>query len=157
MKFNNLSNEEKLEVQKKLIACMDVIGGKNYFIGMIEDIKSSKVHPLLNKTGKYHFGNGTITWGKEIYKDKVLAIKNMLIVNDDDNILKTDDMKIKKSLVNTIKTLGKLEFIVHVNKEEVFRFKPFNTIDENNVELNHFFQIIFFDSLNNTKRILTYK
>jgi hypothetical protein len=81
----------------------------------------------------------------------------MLISNDDDNILKTDNQKIKKDLINTIKTLGNLEFIIHVNNEKVFNFKPFNTINNDNVELNHFFQIIFFDSLNNTKRILTYK
>jgi hypothetical protein len=157
MKFNNLSHEEKLEVQKNLNDCMEKIGGKNYFIGMIENIKDSKQHPLLNKTGKLHFENGTITWGKEIYKDKVTTLKNMLISNKDDNILETSNSKMKKEILNMIKTLSKLEFIIHIKKEIVFSFEPFEIISDDNIRLNHFFQIIFFDSLNNTKRILTYQ
>jgi hypothetical protein len=156
MKFNNLSHEEKLSVQRDLINCIDLIGGKNYFFGMIENIRESKQHPLLNKTGKFHFENGTIVWNKEIYKDKVVALKNMLIKNIDDNILSTSDLKMKKNLNNVIKTLGKLEFTININDIKVFSFSPFNTITHDNVELNHFFQIIFFDSLNNTKRILIY-
>lgn len=157
MKFNKLSHEEKIEIQKNVNECMDAVGGRNYFFTMIENIKESKQHPLLNKTGKYHFENGTITWGKEIYKDKIDALKSRLIASEDDNILNTDNLKLKKAIVNTVKTLGKLEFIVHVKGEEVFKFKPFITVSDTNVELNHFFQIIFFDSLNNTKRILDYK
>ena len=74
MKFNNLSHEEKLNVQKEIIDCMDNIGGRNYFLSMIENIRESKQFPLLNKTGKYHFENGTILWGKEIFKDKLITL-----------------------------------------------------------------------------------
>ncbi len=157
MKFNNLSHEEKLEIQKIVINCMNTLGGRNYFLGMIEAVKESKQHPLLNKTGKFHFPHGTIFWGKEIYKDKVVTLKNMLISNENDNILDCENLKIKKSISNVIKTLGKLEFVISIDNEEKFKFKPFNTKNDNDVELDPFFQIIFFDSLNNTKRILTYK
>ena len=157
MKFNNLSHEEKLEIQKNLKEYMDKIGGKNYFFSMIENIKDSKQHPLLNKTAKYHFENGTISWGKEIYKDKVTTLKKVVIASTSENILLLDDIKLKKDLMNTIKTVGKLEFIVKIKGEIVFQFSAFKTISEDNIELNHLFQIIFFDSINNTKRILSYK
>ncbi|MEA3498363.1 MAG: hypothetical protein U9R16_04805 [Campylobacterota bacterium] len=157
MKFNNLSNEEKLKIQKIVFNCMETIGGRNYFLGMIESVKEAKQHPLLNKTSKCHFQNGTIQWGKEIYKDKVVTLKNMLIASDKDNILDCDDAKMKKNIINVVKTLGKIEFTIKTKETEGFVFKPFNTIDENTVELDPLFQIIFFDSLNNTKRILDYK
>ena len=157
MKFNNLSHEEKLEIQKNLKEYMDKIGGKNYFFSMIENIKDSKQHPLLNKTAKYHFENGTISWGKEIFKDKVTTLKKVVIASTSENILLLDDIKLKKDLINTIKTVGKLEFIVKIKDEIVFQFSAFKTISEDNIELNHLFQIIFFDSINNTKRILSYK
>jgi len=157
MKFNNVSHDEKLDIQKLVLNTIETIGGQNYFLAMIEDVKESKQHPLLNKTGKYHFKNGTITWGKEIYKDKVMALKNMLISHQDDNILKVENPKLQKDIQNTVKTLGRLEFVVHIKGEEKFTFKPFNTISEDNVELAPLFQIIFFDSLNNTKKIMTYK
>jgi len=157
MKFNNLSHEEKLEIQKELQEYIDKIGGKNYFFSLLENIRDSKQHPLLNKTAKYHFENGTISWGKEIYKDKVVTLKKVIIAATCENILEIDDLKLKKDMLNTIKTLGKLEFEVKVKNETIFKFKPFTTVSEDNIELNHLFQIIFFDSINNTKKILAYK
>ncbi|MEA2018088.1 MAG: hypothetical protein U9N59_06540 [Campylobacterota bacterium] len=157
MKFNNLSHDEKLDIQKLVLKCMDTLGGRNYFLGMIEDIKDTKQHPLLNKTSKFHFKHGTITWGKEIYKDKVIAIKNMLIKYSDNNLLAIKDEKLQKDIKNSIKTLGKLTFTINIKDGNDYTFGSFNTIDDNNVEIDTMFQIIFFDSINNTKKILDYK
>ncbi len=157
MKFNNLSHNEKLEIQKKVLEVLEVVGGKNHFLGLIEDVKEASQHPLLNKTGRYHFPNGTITWGKQIFKEKVIALKNMLIQHDDDNILTIKDAKLQKEVENSIKTLGKLLFVIETKDGQKFEFQPFITINETNVEINPIFQILFFDSINNTKRILNYK
>ncbi|MEA3513051.1 MAG: hypothetical protein U9R37_05565 [Campylobacterota bacterium] len=157
MKFNNLSADEQINIQKIVLDCMEILGGRNYFLGMIEDIKESKQHPLLNKTGKCHFKHGTITWGKEIYKDKVEALKSLLINHQEENILTVKNEKLNKDVKNTIKTLGKLNFLIEIKDGNSFTFNPFKTINETDVELNPLFQIIFFDSLNNTKRILDYK
>lgn len=157
MKFNNLSHDEKLDVQKLVIDCMDTLGGRNYFLGMIEDVRDGKQHPLLNKTSKFHFKHGTITWGKEIYKDKVMAIKNMLIKYPDNNLLAIQDDKLQRDITNCIKTLGKLTYTINIKDGNDYTFKSFNTINKDNVELDTMFQIIFFDSINNTKKILDYK
>ncbi len=157
MKFNNLSHEEKLDVQKLVTNCMDTMGGRNYFLNMIESVKEAHQHPLINKTSKFHFKYGTISWQKEIYKDKVETLKAMLIASDSNNILECNDAKMKKNIINMVRTLSKQEFTIEVKDCESFSFKSFNAIDNNNVELDMFFQIIFFDSLNNTKRILSYK
>jgi hypothetical protein len=157
MKFNNLSHEEKLETQKLVLKCMDAVGGRNHFLGMIESIKESAQHPLLNKTGKLHYSNGTISWGKQIFKEKVFALKDMFIKHQDDNILTISNEKLNKEIRNCLKTMGKLEFVITSKEDEEFKFLPFNTISETNVESTPLFQIIFFDSLNNTKRIIDYK
>jgi len=157
MKFNNLSHEEKLETQKIVLKCMEAVGGRNHFLGMIEDIKESSQHPLLNKTGKLHYSNGTISWGKQIFKEKVFALKNMFISHPDDNILTIKNEKLNKEVRNCLKTMGKLVFVITPNEGEEFSFIPFNTISETNIESTALFQIVFFDSLNNTKRIIDYK
>ena len=157
MKFNNLSHEEKLETQKLVLKCMEVVGGRNHFLGMIESIKDSLQHPLLNKTGKLHYSNGTISWGKQIFKEKVFALKDMFIKHQDDNILTINNEKLNKEIRNCLKTMGKLEFVITSKEDTEFKFLPFNTISETNVEATPLFQIIFFDSLNNTKRIIDYK
>ena len=157
MKFNNLSHEEKLETQKLVLKCMEIVGGRNHFLGMIEDIKESSQHPLLNKTGKLHYSNGTISWGKQIFKEKVFALKDMFIKHTEDNILTIKNEKLNKEIRNCLKTMGRLEFVIKSNEGEEFTFSPFTTINENHVESTALFQIIFFDSLNNTKRIIDYK
>ncbi len=157
MKFNNISHDEKLEIQKKVLELLEVVGGKNHFLKLIEDVKESSQHPLMNKTGKYHFTNGTITWGKQIFKEKVIALKNMFIQHPEDNILTIKNEKLQKDIQNCIKTLGKLNFIIETKDGNKFEFQPFITINETNVETNPIFQVIFFDSINNTKRILDYK
>lgn len=157
MKFNNLSHDEKLDIQKLVLECMEKVGGKNHFLGMIEQVKDSSQHPLMNKTGKYHFPSGTITWKKQIFKEKVFALKNMLREHNEENILTIKNEKLQKDIQNVIKTLGNLEFLIELKEGEVFTFKPFKVISESNIELDPLFQIIFFDSLNNTKKILDYK
>ncbi|BFU78219.1 hypothetical protein ALC152_14340 [Arcobacter sp. 15-2] len=157
MKFNNLSHEGKLEIQKLVLQCMNAVGGRNYFLGMIENIKASTQHPLLNKTAKYHFENGTISWKKQIFKEKVIALKNMFIQHNEDNLLLIKNEKLNKEIRNCIKTMGKLEFVIQPKEGNEFLFTPFNTISEDNIESNPIFQIIFFDSINNTKRIIDYK
>jgi len=157
MKFNNLSHEEKLETQKLVLECMEIIGGRNHFLKMIEDIKELSQHPLLNKTGKLHYTNGTISWGKQIFKEKVFALKNMFIQHPEDNILTIKNPKLNKEIHNCLKTMGKLEFTIRSEEGKEFKFYPFKTINDTNVESTPLFQIIFFDSLNNTKRILDYK
>jgi hypothetical protein len=157
MKFNNLSHEEKLETQKLVLKCMDAVGGRNHFLGMIENIKESVSHPLLNKTGKLHYSNGTISWGKQIFKEKVFALKDMFVQHSEDNILTIKNEKLNKEIRNTLKTMGKLEFLITAKDGDEFKFTPFNTISETNIESTPLFQIIFFDSLNNTKRIIDYK
>ena len=157
MKFNNLSHEEKLETQKLVLNCLDIVGGRNVFLGMIEDIKGLTQHPLLNKTGKLHYKMGTITWGKQIFKEKVVALKEMFIQHADDNILTIKNPKLQKEIENCLKTMGKLEFVVESKEGNSVSFAPFKTINEQNIEATPLFQIIFFDSINNTKRILDYK
>lgn len=157
MKFNNLSHDEKLEIQKKVVELLEILGGKNHFLKLIEDIKESAQHPLMNKTGKYHFSNGTITWGKQIFKEKVVALKNMFIQHQEDNMLAIKNDKLQKEIQNCIRTVGKLNFVLETKEANRFEFQPFVTIDETNVEVNPLFQVIFFDSINNTKRILDYK
>jgi len=157
MRFNNLSHDDKLEIQKIVFKCMETVGGRNHFLGMIESVKDYQQHPLLNKTGKFHFTTGTISWGKQIFKEKVTALKEMFIQHNDDNILNIKNEKLNKEIQNCLKTMGKLEFIIQSKEGEELTFSPFHTINDTNIEVSALFQIIFFDSINNTKRILDYK
>ncbi len=160
MRFNNLSHDEKIDIQKELNDCIEKLNGQFNFFRMIEDIRESKKHPLSNKTGKLHFKTGTISWDKHIFEDKIDVLKKVVINAPKNNLLSVENDKLRKQLVNAAKTMAKLEFVVK-NKDkkdgEGFSFKPFNVINDDSIEFNPLFQIIFFDSVNNTKKILKYK
>ena len=127
---------------------------------MLEDIRGEKKYPLSNKTGKLHFKTGTINWDKHIYEDKVDVLKQVAMNSLEENILLLEKEKLRKQLLNTVKTMVNLEFTVkNKNKKdgEGFKFRPFHLISEDNIEFDPIFQIIFLDSINNTKKILKYK
>ena len=157
MKFNTLSHNEKLDIQKEILSFVDILGGLGNFYALLDSVKDAKQHPLLNKTSKFHFKGGTIVWQKEIYKDKVDTIFDALKTVQSSNILEIENEKLKKQILNTIRTLGKLKFTITMEDKDIFEFEPFKTISESNIELDVIFQIVFFDSINNTKKILKYK
>lgn len=157
MKFNTMSHEEKLEIQKVLKDVIDSLQGKNHFFAMLEDIREATKHPLMNKTGKLHFKNGTISWGKEIFKDKVDVLKEVMQTIHGDNLLEIEQPKLKKQTINAAKTLVKLKFIVSFKDTECFSFSPFKILNEDHIEMDPLFQVIFFDGITNTKKILKYK
>jgi hypothetical protein len=160
VRFNNLSHDEKLELQKELNESIELVGGQFNFFKMLEDFRESKKHPLTNKTGKCHFKSGTISWDKHIYEDKIDVLKQVAINAKEDNILELPNEKLTKQATNAIKTMANLEFTLknkNIKDGEGFSFKPFNIKSDTNVEFVSIFQIIFFDSINNTKKILKYK
>jgi hypothetical protein len=160
MKFNNFSHDEKLELQKKLNESIKKIGGQFNFLKMLEDVREAQRHPLTNKTGKFHFATGTINWDKHIYEDKIDVLKQVVINAPKNNLLSVEKEKLRKQLLNAVKTIVNLEFVVknkNIKDGEGFTFKPFQTITDDNIEFDPLFQIIFFDGVNNTKKILKYK
>ncbi|MBD3840757.1 MAG: hypothetical protein IE909_02520 [Campylobacterales bacterium] len=158
MKFNHLSHDEKLDIQKELLKACDSVGGKNHFFQIIEDVKEASQHPLMNKTGKFHFKDGTITWKKEIFKEKVEFLKQIIKESDEENILgHIEKNKLKKQAINLAKTLVNLEFVVESKKYDGFSFKAIKHFSDENIEIEPMFQLIFFESVNTAKKIFKYK
>ena len=67
MNFNQLDEEEKKQLHTKAIDLAENLGGVNFFLQMIEDIKMEKPHALLNKSCVFHFSKGKLNWNKQIF------------------------------------------------------------------------------------------
>lgn len=160
MKFNLLTHEEKIDLQNKLNDCIEKVGGQFNFFKMIEDVKELPRHPLTNKTGKFHFATGTINWDKHIFEEKVEVLKQAIINAQSNNLLDLQKEKLKKQLINAARTIVNLEFTVknkNIKDGDGFSFKAFLKMDDETIQFDPLFQIIFFDSVNSTKNILKYK
>ena len=71
LKYDNLSTDEKLEIKGRLLECATSLGGKNYFLSMVEAMRSSYQHPLMSKESAFRFDKGVVKWQKVIFKEKV--------------------------------------------------------------------------------------
>ncbi len=164
--FNNQSKTTKEYLHAILTKGAQHIGGVNFLLSLIEALRGKKPHPLITKEMQVASNNSIIQWNKVIFKDKVDLIEYILIAHkdaqeNDYNILNEPNKKKKKNIINMVKTLSPVEFIVtpqNPNDGNGFSFGVFETIDFANdiVKFNPIFIAIFFCGVGFTKSALKY-
>ena len=75
MKFKDLDKTTKQNLHLLLNEKVNDIGGKFYFLQMLEDIRSIN-QALLKKTNSLHYDTGKISWNKSIFPDKLNCFFN---------------------------------------------------------------------------------
>jgi hypothetical protein len=163
--FNKHNEDTKALMHLLMKKCAESVGGVNFILGLVEAIKEKKPNALINSACKVDSKELNIRWNKIVFKDKfdVLeeAVRSHKSTGDHDfNILRTDSPKKKKKILNMVKTLAPVEFIVKVkNSEDLagFSFKIFETIEEDCVKINPIFAAMFFCSTEYMKKALRYE
>lgn len=158
--FNILNEEEKQMYHERLLTCANNFGGKNFFLQLLEAIRETKPHPLISSNMSFNIELGSITWDKVIFNDKLqLLVKARKNETEQDNLLPPKDMKNYKKILNMVRTLRPIVFHVKPADKENgsgFFFQPFDVIDQDKTKLNFLFDILFFCSIDTSKRILNY-
>ncbi len=160
MNFNDLSNEKKQELHLELTANSIKVGGTNFFLQMIEDIRAEKPKALLNKTAIFHYKKGKISWQKSIFKDTLTALYDAMRREE-----KTGDMlnginpKEYKNAMNMMRALKpvKLEVIPKDEELEGFTMEILDASEEKKTKISLMFKIVFFYDLDFAKQVLDYK
>lgn len=158
--FNKLSPEVKLELANQLRSFADALGGKRVFLEMIEAIKAAKPHPLTVKNKEIRFEAGTIKWEKTIYGQTLNVLNTRLAEmsqSGEVSLLPYPSHKNYKNIFNMIRAIGSIEFkVAPKNKKdgEGFILKPLEIVDETTTKLSKLFELIFFCSIELTKKIL---
>jgi hypothetical protein len=165
--FNKLSDDSKAFIHLLLTKFSETIGGTNHLLTLIEALRANKPHPLTNSKCRIHSENCVIKWNKIVFKDKLMVLEEIFLSQKsseqpDFNILTTPSEKKKKNILNMVKTLAPVEFIVtskDTNDGGGFEFKIFESVDfENNyVKINPLFVALFFCSTEFTKKALKYE
>ncbi|MGA1932590.1 hypothetical protein ACH5BF_07685 [Arcobacter sp. YIC-464] len=160
MNFKDLSLEEKKEINQLLLTYANSIGGVNFFLQLLDDIKKETNFPLLNKSNIYHFSKGKVSWNKSIYKDTKLLLHNYLKnMEKDEKYLSTVKPKEKKNIDNMMRTLKPVEVKVRSknNSDEGFSFSIIDFTDEQNIKVSLPYKIIFFYNKDFAKQALNFK
>lgn len=164
--FNKQSDKTKAFLALFMQKLSQNFGGANPLLSLVEALRANKPHPLLNKKCLVSSEKVQISWNKTIFKDKFDLLQEIVIGHKssediDFNILDLESQKTKKRVVNMIKTLLPVKFVVNEigDEDNGFEFGIFETIDLTNefVTLNPVFTALFFCSTDYTKRALKYE
>lgn len=163
--FNKQSEDTKALIHLFMQKAADSVGGANFLLALTEAIKSKKPHALCEKNSQVASNHTIIKWNKVVFKDKVDLIQSLLdehksSENPDFNILNSENQKRKKNILNMVRTLTPIEFIVtpqNPNDGAGFDFKVFESIEEDRVTLNPIFIAMFFCSIDFTKKALKHE
>ncbi len=159
MNFNKLDSQTKEKLHNELLSYATNLGGKNFFLQLIEDVKKEKTHPLTNKSCVYHFSKGKLSWNKAIFKNTLdLLIKTVKEENSKEQ--EQQSQKTKKNIINMMKTLKPIMINVkpkHRDDGEGFSLNIIDTSDEKSIEISLIFKIIFVYNIDFAKQVLNYK
>jgi hypothetical protein len=159
--FSNLDDAAKEAYHRRLTACAEAFGGKNFFLQLLESIRETTPHPLMAKNCEFRFPLGSVKWNKVIFRDKLtLLMKVRASKGGDDNLLPATEEKSYKNVLNLVRTLKPVNFTVKPENPENgkgFTLHPFDVIGEKSTRLNPLFDALFFCSVDSVKKILNYK
>ena len=160
MNFNQLDEEQKQQLHNQAMELATNLGGVNFFLQMIEDIKAEKPHALLNKSCVFHFSKGKLNWNKQIFKESTnLLFTAMRKEERDGDMLNGLNPKDYKETMNMMRTLKPVSIKVTPKKEEEllgFTFSILDTSIEKKTKVSMIYKIIFFYHIDFAKDILTY-
>lgn len=161
MNFNELPIEKKIELHEELLALSSSVGGKNFFLQMIEDIKKEKPNPLLNKSSAYHYSKGRMSWTKAIYKDTLTQLFTAMRKEEKEgDMLEGLKPKDYKVTMNMMKALKPLEITIKPKNSEDgegFSFFILDTTQEKKTKVSFIFKAIFFYNVDFVKTILNFE
>lgn len=163
--FNKQNEDTKALVHLFMKKAAENVGGDNFLLALIEAMKEKKPNALMYKGCQVASNNTIIKWNKIVFKDKVDILQEILQSHKsseepDFNILNNENAKKRKNILNMVRTLAPLEFIVtpqNPNDGAGFDFKVFDTIEDDYVKINPIFAAMFFCSVEFTKKALKYE
>ncbi len=162
--FNKQNEDTKLLIHMLLSKCAQNVGGVNFLLGLMEAMKKNKPSPLMHKGTKISSEHLTIAWNKSVFKDKLDILEEVIHSQKSEegqnfNILENDNAKKSKKILNMVKTLSPITFVVTAQNPENgagFDFKIFESVEDDCVKLNPVFVAMLFCSTEYTKKAIKY-
>ena len=157
MNFTDLSDREKKQLHKEILANAQNLGGENIFLQMIEDIREGGKDLLSERSTAFRFNGGNISWNKFIYKETLSLLLSAVKIDGD----MFDGLKPKKqkTTLNMLKTLKPVIIRVkpkNVKDGEGFTLSIVETDIKDNATISLMFKIIFFYDIKFAKDALDY-
>lgn len=160
MDFNKLDVATKKELHEQFAQYSEILGGDNFFLSIVEQIREQKPNPLLNQTGAFHTAKARVVLSKPIYKATLTSLFEAIRREEKNgDMLNGIDPKEYKSIMNVIRTLKPVTVTFESKDEEgkSFTFNILDSREEKKTKVTFAFKAIFFYHLDELKKVLFYK
>lgn len=161
MNFKKLEKEQQEQLHIELLTSAISMGGKNFFLQMVESVKEEEFPPLLNKNKMFSFPNAKLLWNKLIYKDTLeLLIASMKKEEKDGDILSGLEPKEYRKVMNMMRTLKPIHITVKPKKAENgkgFTISILDTTENRKTKFSPIFKAIFLFNTTYSKDVLNFK
>jgi len=162
--FDKQTADTKTLIHLFMTKSAQALGGVNFLLNLIEEMKTNKPNALLAKNKYIKSTEATIEWQKVVFKDKFDILEEVIRSHKSNeepnfNILENESDKKAKKILNMVKTLAPIEFTITVNglhENQGFNFKIFDKVEKDFVSVNPIFVAMFFCSTEFTKKALKY-
>ncbi|NQY20398.1 MAG: hypothetical protein HRT40_03675 [Campylobacteraceae bacterium] len=155
MNYNTLDEESKKKIYTELNEASNFLGGVNFFLQMIEDVREEKPKALLNKTATFHYSKGKISWTKSIYKETLdIVYEAMRNEERSGDILKGIPTKDYKKTMNMMRALNSVTVTVYPKEGEEFTLDILDTTTAKQTKFSLMFKTIFFYNIDFVKTVL---
>ena len=158
--FNKQNEDAKALIHLFMKKSAEALGGANFLLNLIETMKTHKPNALIHNGKKIISDEAQIEWNKVVFKDKFDVLEELIRNHNENqnfNILDNQNTKKAKKILNMVKTLAPIEFVITpkiASENGGFNFKIFDKIEEEYVSINPIFVAMFFCSTEFIKKAL---
>ena len=160
MNFKDLLEQEKIALHEEIVSCADHLGGQNFLLQLIEDLKDQEQTPLTSKEQKFSFSKGFIKWNKVIYKESYDLLLNTIITQEQKGDPFSEcTQKEKKRRINMFKALKPVVLTIKPKNHKDGEGFSVNIVEhhsDDSVEVSLMFRILFFHNIAFAKQALSY-
>jgi len=161
MKFKDLSVEEKVAIHQALLANATALGGKNFLLQLIEDVKKEPVHPLSSKEKHFSFSKGFVQWDKAIYQETLDGLFTAILTQErEGDVFSGLKEKEKKRTMNMLKTLKPVTIQVkpkNIKEGDGFALSIVELLAEDKPQISLMFRVLFFYNIDFAKTALSFE
>lgn len=158
--FHQYDTATKTLFHTRLTEAATALGGANFLLGLIETIRATKPHGLLETSCDIRTEQLIMQWSKVVFKDKVDLLETLLFApRTSRNLLEGLDEKKQKNALNMAKALAPLRVRVKPKNAKIgvgFEVPPFEEPKEGVLHLDPVFELLFFRNVDFARTVLKY-
>ncbi|MBN2963322.1 hypothetical protein JWV37_00885 [Sulfurospirillum sp. T05] len=158
--FHQYDTPTKTLFHTRLTQAATALGGANFLLGLIEAIRATKPHGLLQTSCDIRTEQLIMKWNKVVFKDKVDLLETLLFApRTSRDLLEGLDEKKKKNALNMAKALAPLRVSVKPKNSKVgvgFEVSPFEGLEASALHLDPVFELLFFRNVDFARTVLKY-